>query len=206
MGVNVRLFRRALQLAKLEGRLVIIIEPIKSYALKTYGAKKRKWTSSYPGKHEIMDLQELIEYDTSGERHSSATDRKRLAIVSYGNGLRLSLEAARILNEKHGINSISVIDRPCLRGGAGPAQLRKILQRFDFVLFADESREQGCPSLELITQLVTDPDSLPSAPKVALVAASNSFIPLGEAAKVAGLYLSEPRIVASALQLLGQKK
>ena len=117
-----------------------------------------------------------------------------------------------------------------------------LCDEYTHVLFADECREQSCPSHELIryaciyiyvcvclclwlfykghrkqyqtiyirsdnillcSALATTTTHTQKKPKVGLVAAANSFIPLGQAAKVDGLYLSQSRIVEGTLQLLG---
>jgi len=199
----VKLFRTVRDLAK-QGRIVLIIEPIKCYALKSFGAKNIPWTFPYPQPHERMELNEIISYGSNCQKKEDGTAKdSNLAIVSYGNGLRLSLEAARLLEEKHGVKGITIFDVPCLRGTEN--NLPKLLQDFKYVLFADECRFSGCISSEWIASLTIFNNKYKKSDfqqRIGLVAASDSFIPLGPAALVPDLYLSENKIIQKALALL----
>jgi len=202
-----KLFRTVRHLAK-EGRVVLIIEPIKCYALKSFGAKNIPWTFPYPEAHERMELNEIISYGSDCKRRKQlpSPNESNLAIVSYGNGLRLSLEAARLLEEKHGIKGITIFDVPCLRGAE--LSLPKVLKDFKYVLFADECRFSGCISMEWIASLTTHNNQYKNPEikqQIGLVSASDSFIPLGPAALVPDLYLSENKIIGQALALLKKK-
>eukprot|EP00457_Paulinella_chromatophora_P002859 gb/GEZN01002864.1/.p1 GENE.gb/GEZN01002864.1/~~gb/GEZN01002864.1/.p1 ORF type:complete len:769 (+),score=46.19 gb/GEZN01002864.1/:31-2337(+) len=189
-----RLFRKCISAAK-QGRVIIILEPIKGYAQRTYGTEGTSWMFPYPAVEDELALGELVRYeDTSGV--------KKLAIVSYGNGVVISLEARELL-KKQGIEGIEIIDRPTLVGSTDDIKLFNLLNEFECVLFADESRQQGCLSEDLFARLHQHCDKI--HPKtVGLVAAANSFIPLGPAAKVNGLYLSTNRVVEAALNMLNK--
>lgn len=138
---------------------------------------------------------------------------RSLAIVTYGNGVQLALAAKQILEETYpdlltlpdGNGGITVVNRPVLQGGKSGLHQWLINKNFDAILFADESRLQGCPSSEIIANLVDVHDNQFPFPKVGLVAAGDSFIPLGPAANAKGLYLSEESIVKRALELLKEK-
>jgi len=233
----VRMFRTAVKLAKTEGRMVIVIEPIRLYAMRKFG--NEEWAFSYPGENDVLEIGDFVahEFDTKNDeisregfiyRHScSGNDRRlhtekmpQLAVVSFGNGLTLSLEAAPQIRkelEKQGVGvntSVAVFDQPWLasppeKASGNPCHndvLFEALSKYPCVLFADECRRQGCPSASMMSEFVLfcGSRSLP-VPKIDIVAAANSLIPLGEAAKSPLLYLTVDSIAASALALCSPK-
>eukprot|EP00808_Paulinella_micropora_P008830 g2014.t1 len=183
------LFRTCVTAAK-QGRVVILIEPIKGYTLRSYGPDNQNWMFPYPPDQEAMRLGQLL-------RHGADSDRD-LAVVTYGNGVVLSLEA-RALLARRGVH-VTVFDRPTLAGVNDEEEMATVLQGFPAVLFADESRQQGCISEALLSRTY----QRNTQQKFGLVAAGNSFIPLGAAAKVPGLYLSAQCIADAAASLLGR--
>lgn len=185
----VRYFRKCRDLCQ-EGRVVVLVEPIKAYALRQFGAKSINWAFAYPARNEILELGAI-------QRYGNGTD-KNLAIATYGNGVVLSLEAQRILKDEHGIEC-TILEQSTLRGGDEDA-FPKALSEFKHVLFADECRNKGAICHEVISLLTTrfpKPDR-----RVGIVTAADCLIPLGQAAHVPGLYLSEARIVSAAMELL----
>lgn len=199
-----KLFRTCVDMAQ-QGRVVIIIESIKAYTLRSIGLDNTKLTAPYPDREEILDLDTILDYGHG----------RSLAIVTYGNGVHLALAAKQILEKKYpdllslpnGNGGITVVERPCIQGGN--SDLHKWIARKNFhaVLFADECRLQGCPSSEIIASFVNAHDSnQPPLPPIGLVAAGNSFIPLGPGANAKGLYLSEETIIEKALELLKKEK
>jgi 2-oxoisovalerate dehydrogenase E1 component len=182
----VRYFRKCRDLCQ-EGRVVVIVEPIKAYALRHFGEKNTNWAFPYPARHEVLELGSIHTYG----------EGKDLAIATYGNGVVLSLEAQRILKQDHGIDS-TVVEQSTLRGG-DPDAFPKVLSTFKKVLFADECRNQGAICHEVVSLLAT---RFPEPSRVVgTVTAADCLIPLGQAANVRGLYLSEARIVQAALDL-----
>jgi 2-oxoisovalerate dehydrogenase E1 component len=122
--------------------------------------------------------------------HGSGTD---LTIVTFGNGLRMSLRvAARLAAD--GI-SCRVVDLRWL----APLPVRDVLREASAtgrVLVADETRRTGGVSEGVITALVDAGFS----GRIARVASEDSLIPLGDAA--ATVLLSEESIEAAAWDLL----
>jgi hypothetical protein len=109
--------------------------------------------------------------------------------------------------------SLAVFDQPWLASPPEKASgdsyhndlLFDTLSKYPHVLFADECRRQGCPSSSMLSEFVLFcyRRGLP-VPKVDIVAAANTYIPLGEAAK-SGVYLTIDAIVSSSLALCSFK-
>jgi len=123
---------------------------------------------------------------------------KDLAIATYGNGVVLALEAQRILKEEHGIEC-TILEQSTLRGG-DPETFPRALSQYSNVLFADECRNSGAICHEVVSVLATKFPRL--GRRFATVTAADCLIPLGQAAHVPGLYLSEARIARAAVDLL----
>jgi len=92
------------------------------------------------------------EYYTQEETEGAGA--KRVAIVTYGNGVRTALQyahaAARAAKQQpHGTPPspllVSVIDSPCI--SRTPAQLRTSLLHYDAVVFADVCKVRACGCL-----------------------------------------------------------
>ena len=97
-----------------------------------------------------------------------------MAIVTYGNGAYLSLQAQKVLQEKHGINA-RVIDMRWLSPIPKEAIL-KATKGADKVLIVDECREQGSHSEALMT-LFAERSDIPTS----RLHATDCFIATGPA-------------------------
>ena len=88
------MLRTLAALAKVDGRVSIFLEPIALYMTKDlYAAGDGEWLTAYPAPDQAMTLGEGRVYN---ER---AND---LVIFTYGNGVPMSLRAARAIESKHG--------------------------------------------------------------------------------------------------------
>jgi 2-oxoisovalerate dehydrogenase E1 component len=117
-----------------------------------------------------------------------------LTIVTWANGLHLSLRAARRLAER-GIRA-RVLDLRWL----APLPVEEILHEANAtgkVLVVDETRRSGGVSEGIVAELVDAGFSS----RLARVASKDSFVPLGDAARL--VLVSEDEIEAAALALLG---
>ena len=93
----VGMLRTAAALARVDGRVVAYLEPIALYMTKDlHSAKDSGWQFAYPPPDQAVPLGEARAY------HETARD---LAIVTYGNGAFMSLQAARRLQESAGIGA-----------------------------------------------------------------------------------------------------
>ena len=88
------MLRTLAALAKVDGRVSIFLEPIALYMTKDlYEAGDGQWLTSYPAPDEAMVL---------GEGRVYGEDADDLVIFTYGNGVPMSLRAAREIGNKHG--------------------------------------------------------------------------------------------------------
>jgi 2-oxoisovalerate dehydrogenase E1 component len=183
-----RLLRGALALARVGGRVVCFLEPIALYHEKDlYEPGDGLWLSDYPSPGSALLPGEVALYGDAGDGPPG------LLIVSYGNGLRLSLRAQRTLAREQGL-SAAVLDLRWL----APLALDAVHERARVcgrVLFVDECRASAGVADALIAGLCERgfPGPLGS------VRAADSFVPLGPAAE--HVLVSERDIVAAALRL-----
>lgn len=102
--------------------------------------KDEMMLQAYPATNQELSFDEVIVYKTNQEK---SRDVKRLAIVSYGNGVCTSLLAAKELMSEF---DVTVIDCPYL--SAPPKQLVDLTTsgKFDCVVFADVCKQgSGMP-------------------------------------------------------------
>ena len=182
----VKMLRTCAELAWEEGRVVVFVEPIALYMTRDLHQENDKaWTFLYPKEDQKI---KLGEFGVTG-------NSRELTIVSYGNGYYYSMQAAKILEDKHQIQS-KIIDLRWIAPIDQDALLKEIGECPN-VLIVDECRKTGSLS-EWICGLLLEKAA--KVPRVKVVAADDCFIPLGKAA-AAGLP-SRDEIVSSALQLL----
>jgi len=88
------MLRTLTALAKVDGRVSVFLEPIALYMTKDlYEAGDGQWLTTYPAPNETMTL---------GEGRVYGEGNDDLVIFSYGNGMPMSLRAARQIEAKHG--------------------------------------------------------------------------------------------------------
>ncbi|MGB7240988.1 MAG: transketolase C-terminal domain-containing protein, partial [Sulfitobacter sp.] len=181
------MLREAMRLAREEQRAVVFVEPIALYPMRDlHVAGDGGWMTTYPAVDKRISIGEVgIE--------GAGTD---LAIVTYGNGRFLSVQAEKILAEAHGL-SVRVIDLRWL----APLPQDSLLAASagcDAVLIVDECRRTGGQA-EGLMALYTENSMQP----IARVTAQDSFIATGPA--YAATLPSVDDIVAGALRLTGAK-
>ncbi len=186
-GDAVKMMRTCAREAWENGRVIIYVEPIALYMTRDlHEANDKQWTAPYPLKGEIK----LGEFGVYGES-------KDLTIVTYGNGVFYSRQAAKILEDKHKVKA-KIID---LRWMA-PIDKEKLLEEIGScsqVLIVDECRKTGSWSEWMCGAILEAGGKIP---RVKVISADDCFIPLGKAA-AAGLP-SRDEIVHGALQLLNK--
>ena len=95
------MLRTLAALAKVDGRVSIFLEPIALYMTKDlYEAGDGQWLTTYPAPDEAMVLGEGRVYDAEADG---------LVIFTYGNGVPMSLRAAREIQTKQGW-AVRVVD------------------------------------------------------------------------------------------------
>ena len=178
------MMRTCLAAAEVDGSVCVYLEPIALYHTRDLHADgDNGWLASYPGADWHVPL-------GSARTYAAGTD---LAIVTFGNGVRMSLRVAARLRAD-GI-ACRVVD---LRWIA-PLPVADVLREAAAtgrVLVADETRRTGGVSEGIVTAL----SDAGFAGRVARVASEDSFIPLGEAANT--VLLSEAAIESAARELV----
>ena len=88
------MLRTLAALAKVDGRVSVFLEPIALYMTKDlFEAGDGQWLTTYPAPDEAMSL---------GEGRIYGEGNDDLVIFSYGNGVPMSLRAAREIERRHG--------------------------------------------------------------------------------------------------------
>jgi 2-oxoisovalerate dehydrogenase E1 component len=183
----VTMMRTCVAHAKQEGRVVFFLEPIALYMKKDLHQNgDGQWQFPYPTPPASAEMDQGRVYFEDG---------KDLLIVSYANGLHMSLQAAQILKDKHGV-SAKVFDLRWLKP-LPIEHLKAELGSIKNVLFVDECREFGGVS-EILAHQLRKKSALPFSYNI--VQAVDTYIPLGPAAEV--VLPSVQSIVSASTQLL----
>ena len=181
-----KMLRTAVREAHENGRVVVFVEPIALYMTKDlHEPKDGKWNFEYPDAKEEIPVGEFATYGKG----------KALTIITYGNGLYLSLQAQKEL-EKKLKKKIKVIDLRWLSDIDMP-KLLKAIGGCENVLIVDECRRTGCHGEGLLARLVSESKK---PMNVRLHAAEDSFISLGVAATAT--LPSKESIIEHALELV----
>src|SRR5581483_1174435 len=169
-----------LESARVDGGVCVFLEPIALYhARDLYEDGDDGWLAPSGGN---VPLGKARTYG----------DGRDLTIVSWANGLRMSLRVARRL-QSHGVHA-RVVDLRWL----APLPIEDLLREATEtgrVLVADETRRTGGVSEGVVAALV----DAGFDGRVARVASKDSFVPLGDASKL--VLLSEDEIEEAALDL-----
>ena len=182
----VRMLRTAVKEAYKNGRIVIFIEPIALYMKKDlHKAKDGKWEFIYP---ELNDESTIGEFKPYGNGRS-------LTILTYGNGLYLSLQAQKEIEKKLG-KKIKIIDLMWI-SDINYENLLKEITPCKNILIVDECRRSGCHGEGIFTNLKLKSKT---PLNIDLHAAEDSFISIGKAATVT--LPSKDSIVKNALNLV----
>jgi 2-oxoisovalerate dehydrogenase E1 component len=181
-----RMLRGAIAMAAEDGRVVVFLEPIALYHEKDLHVDgDGGWLTDYPAPPDVLLPGEVGVY---GQTDSDAD----LLLVSYANGLRLSLQAAKRLTEDHGLH-VRVIDLRWLNPLPTDA-IRAHAAEVGAVVVVDECRATGGGVADAI---VADLAEQRIAKRLASVRAVDSFVPLGPA--TAAVLVGVDQIVAAAV-------
>jgi len=182
----VKMLRTAVREAYENGRVTVFIEPIALYMTKDlHEPKDGKWTFKYP---DLADEVSLGEHSIYGTGNS-------LTIVTYGNGVYLSLQAQKEI-EKKLKKKIKIIDLRWL-SHINISKLLTEIGRCKTVLIVDECRRTGCYGEGILSRLVSETKKPLS---IKLHAADDSFISLGIAATAT--LPSKESIIENVLELV----
>ena len=163
-----KMLRTAVREAYVNGRVVVFVEPIALYMIKDlHEQKDGKWNFQYPDLYEEIPLGEFAEYGNG----------KILTIITYGNGLYLSLQAQKEI-EKIIKKKIKVIDLRWLSDINLP-HVQEAIDTCENILIVDECRRTGCHGEGLLANLIRESKK---PLNIKLHAAEDSFISLGVSA------------------------
>lgn len=169
--------------AQLDGTVGVYVEPIARY----HTADLHE-----PGDREWLAVPDRSTHIPIGAARTYG-DGKDLTILTFGNGLFMSLRVARRLRKRG--KKVRVVDLRWIN----PLPLDDMLREAKAtgkVLVVDETRASGGVAEGVLAALI----DLGFSGKMARVASKDSFIPLGDAAKL--ILLSESEIEAAAERLL----
>lgn len=179
------MMRTVLAAADVDGTVSAFIEPIALYHTRDlYGDADNQWLAAYPTPEEHVPI-------GAARLYGGGED---LTILTFGNGVRLSLRAARRLAEQ-GV-AARVVDLRWL-APLPTADMFTHAQATGRVLVVDETRHSGGIGEAIVADLVAGGFTGP----ISRVAGADSFIPLGPAANL--VLVAEDDIVAAAGSLVG---
>ncbi len=185
----VRLLRGAVALARECGRVVCFLEPIALYHERDlHDEGDGLWLSDYPVPGEAL---------LPGEVGLYGPPDAELLLVSYANGLRMSLQAQRVLEHRHGVRA-RVLDLRWLN----PLPLEAVeaeARGRRGVLVVDEARHTGGGVADAVVAHLAERDT---GARLRSVRSADSFVPLGPSADT--VLLQTPEIIQAALALVAR--
>lgn len=174
--------------ARVNGRVCAFLEPIALYMTKDlYEVGDGHWQFPYPAPDQAMGWLEPRIYDETADD---------LLIISYGNGVPMSLRAARSLADRHGIRS-RVMDLRWLLP-LNEAAIREHAAACRRILVVDEGRRSAGPGEGVITALVEG--GLGHKP-IRRVVGADTYTPLAGAANF--VLPGDAEVLDAAQSLLG---
>jgi 2-oxoisovalerate dehydrogenase E1 component len=181
----VGMLRTCVAAAKIDGRVTAFLEPIALYMTKDlHEERDGGWSFPYPE----------ADFSVPVGRARTWTQGEDLTILSYANGLRMSLRVAHRLQQSHGLRC-HVVDLRWL----SPLPVDDMVRAATAtgrVLIVDECRRTGGVAEGVMAALV---ERCPEV-RMARVAGIDTFIPLGAAANL--VLVQEADIEAAALEIM----
>ncbi len=186
-----RMLRGSLAAAQEDGRVTIFLEPIALYHEKDlHHDGDAGWLTDYPAPPSFL---------LPGDVGVSGDGAADLLIVSYANGYRLSLQAARTLEREHGIRA-RILDLRWLNPLPVEA-VRAHATDVGRVLIVDECRATGAGVADaLIADLIENS----FGGRVGSVRAVDSFVPLGTA--TAAVLVGTDQIIAAGIDVAAKPR
>ncbi len=188
-----RMLRGAIAMAAEDGRVVVFLEPIALYHEKDLHTDGDDgWLTAY---HPPPDLLLPGEVGLHGETEGDAD----VLLISYANGLRLSLQAAKRLADEHDLRArvldlrwLNPLPTETIRAQAGGVGT---------VVVVDECRATGGGVADAI---IADLAEHKVAKRLSSVRAVDSFVPLGPA--TSAVLVGVDQIVAAAVAAVGKRR
>lgn len=155
-----KLLRKCVALAYQEQRVVVFIEPIALYYIKDL--------YPYPACSHVANFGEFEIFGDSSVEN---------IILSFGNGTKLAIEAAKLIEQKNSIK-LAVLDLQWLQP-LNISAISKFIKDKARVLIVDETRKTCSISDSLIAGLFEELQLFKNKPKLKRLTADDCFIPLG---------------------------
>src|SRR5690606_24928189 len=172
------MLRTLAALAKVDGRVCVFLEPIALYMTKDlHEPGDGQWLTAYPPPDEAMPLGEGRVYEAGAQPPAPVDQPSDLTIFTYGNGVPMSLRAARAIEAKHGWTVRTVDLRwlvPLNEGFIGSEA-----KRARRILVVDEGRHSAGVGEGVITAIV---ESGQGATPLRRVVGADTYTPLAGAA------------------------
>lgn len=189
----VRMLRTCAAAAQDHGKVCVFLEPIALYMAKDLYAKgDGLWECAYPPPEESCRLGEGRLY--------GANSGDELCIVSWANGLHMSLQAKQQLQQR-GIQA-RVFDLRWL-APLPMAAIKQQARECGRLLIVDECRSTGAgPSASILAELARDPEL--GEVQLDRIASRDSFVPLGPAADHVLIQVED--ILTASIELVGRNR
>jgi 2-oxoisovalerate dehydrogenase E1 component len=118
------------------GRVVATVDSTTLLNLRHVDGEDDAWRKTFTAPNEMLDFEQVIVYP-------SREQSKKMAIVTYGEGVPLSLKTVKNLNKSNDNIQIDVIDTPLLN--RVPQGLKDIVAEYESVLFVDPCKDSMAP-------------------------------------------------------------
>ena len=181
------MLRTCAALAKVDGRVVVYLEPIALYMTKDlHEPKDNQWLFDYPAPERAVPL---------GEGRIYNPNARDLLIVTFGNGVPMSLRVAKKIEAETG-KKIRVLDLRWLKP-LNTELIARHAKECGKMLAVDEGRQTGGISEEIFTAIDEHAGSGIGKKRVT---GKDSYIPLAAAANL--VLVSEDEIRSAAKDML----
>jgi len=186
----VKMMRTLMALAHVDKRVSVFLEPIALYMKKDLFAEgDNKWTFKYPKQDKFIPIGQGKVYN------NKATD---ILIITYANGVSMSLEAISIFNKTHN-ETVAVMDLRWLQP-LNKKSICKLAANFDTILIVDEGRESASVGEGVVSAIV---EGIKTPPTISKITGIDSFTPLGDAS---ALVLPNANVITEQLKKLAQER
>ncbi len=190
-----KMLRTLLAAARIDGRVCAFIEPIALYHARDLFPGDGKWSFPFPAQNEAIAIGEVGVYEDGAQVHGEPEGTTDLVVLTYGNGVPMSLRVAKKLLDERGVRT-RVVDLRWI-SPLPEVAIRRHAEAARAVLVVDECRRSGNVA-EAIAACPADSSTLRGKPFVRVTSA-DSFIPLADAANL--VLLQEPEIHETAVKL-----
>ncbi len=154
-------------------KVIIFIEPIALYMTRDlHQESDNLWACHFESEVPAIEIGQLgVHIECASE------NQHKLCIITYGNGYFLSRQAAKILNEKYGVD-VTIVDLRWL-SDIDEEALLNIVKPFEHILVVDECRKSGSVSEAILAIFI---DAGTKDKTIKRLTGEDCFVPLGKAA------------------------